>query len=122
MRLGIDARHMPTPGSLDALGKVELAAELGMEGTFFRTILDVSPTLDLEEIRAVRQRADGLGFYLEAGLGKVNPYSNPETPELRQIGDGDTLLDFRRMMEASAEAGIRELWISSSWIQRKSFN
>ncbi|SFB50575.1 Sugar phosphate isomerase/epimerase [Cohnella sp. OV330] len=113
MRIGIDARYMPAPEPLEALGKVEQAVSLGMEGLFFRTILDISPTLDRSVIGAVRQRADELGLYLEAGLGKVNPYANPETPELRAIGDGDTLLGFRRMMEASAEFGIRELWIST---------
>ena len=49
-------------------------------------------------------------MYLETGIGKVNPYSLPETPEVRQIGDGDTILGFRRMMEACAAIGCTELW------------
>ncbi len=50
------------------------------------------------------------GCTSRAGLGKVNPYANPEAPELRALGDGDILLGFRRMMEACAEIGCVELW------------
>jgi len=113
MHIGIDGKYLPGGQGITAVEKVELAHKLGMEGIFFRTILDISAGLDRSEIEAVRQRANDLGLYLEAGLGRVNPYTNPETPELRAIGDGDVLLGFRRMMEAAAEANIRELWIST---------
>jgi sugar phosphate isomerase/epimerase len=83
-----------------------------VSGLFFRTVLDMSPTLDHGELRAIRERATELGMYLESGLGKVNPYATPETPELRAIGDGDIVLGFRRMMEACAEIDCRELWVS----------
>lgn len=63
-------------------------------------VLDMSPGLDRGELRAIRQRADELGMYVETGLGKVNPYASPEAPELWQVGDGDIVLGFRRMMEA----------------------
>jgi sugar phosphate isomerase/epimerase len=49
-------------------------------------------------------------MYLESGLGKVNPYAIPEAPELRRVGDGDTLLGFERMIRACAEIGCTELW------------
>lgn len=114
MRIGIDGRKIPEAKSRGPVRSLEHAKSLGMEGVFFRTILDVSPELDLGIIHEVRQRADELGLYLEAGLGKVNPYALPETPEVRAIGDGDTLLGFRRMIEACAEVDIRELWISTA--------
>lgn len=114
MRIGIDGRKVPEANRRGPVGTLNHAKSLGMEGVFFRTILDVSPDLDRAVIRDVRQRADELGLYLEAGLGKVNPYALPETPEVRAIGDGDTLLGFRRMMEACAEFGITELWISTA--------
>ncbi|WP_218917559.1 sugar phosphate isomerase/epimerase family protein [Paenibacillus stellifer] len=114
MQIGIDGRKIPGAKTKGPVGVLEEAKSLGMEGVFFRTILDVSPQLDRSVIREVRQRADELGLYLEAGLGKVNPYANPETPEVRAAGDGDTLLGFRRMMEVCAEFGIHELWVSTA--------
>ncbi|OIK15105.1 sugar phosphate isomerase [Bacillus sp. MUM 116] len=119
MRIGIDGRKIPEAKVRGPLGTLDHAKSLGMEGVFFRTILDVSPNLDKSVIRDVRQRADELGLYLEAGLGKVNPYALPETPEVRDIGDGDTLLGFRRMMEACAEFDINELWISTAGIKQQ---
>ena len=86
---------------------------LGMDGLFFRTVLDVALSLDPGVLQAIRQRADELGMYLEMGLGKVNPYALPETPEVRAVGDGDTVLAFRRMMEACAAIGCRELWVGT---------
>jgi sugar phosphate isomerase/epimerase len=119
MRIGIDGRKIPEAKVRGPLGTLNHAKSLGMEGVFFRTILDVSPNLDKSVIREVRQRADELGLYLEAGLGKVNPFALPETPEVRDIGQGDTLLGFRKMMEACSEFDIRELWISTAGIKQQ---
>ena len=114
MRIGIDGRKIPGASVKGPVGILDFTKSLGVEGVFYRTILDISPTLDRTVIRDVRQRADELGLYLEAGLGKVNPYALPETPEVRAIGEGDTLLGFRRMMEACAQFDIRELWVSTA--------
>jgi sugar phosphate isomerase/epimerase len=121
MRLGIDGSKIPEAAKRGPVGSLEHGKELGMSGLFFRTVLDMSPTLDRGELRAIRDKADELGMYLEAGLGKVNPYANPEAPELRAIGDGDILLGFRRMMEACAEIGVVELWTALAnykWMYR----
>lgn len=114
MRLGIDGRKIPQSRTRGPIGSIDHAVELGMEGVFFRTVLDMSPTLDMGLLRAIRQRADELDVYLETGLGKVNPYATPETPELRKAGDGDILLGFRRMMESCAEIGCNELWVGTA--------
>jgi sugar phosphate isomerase/epimerase len=74
----------------------------------------MSPTLDLGALREIRSHADELGLYLEAGLGKVNPYALAEAPELRAAGDGDTRLGFERMLRASAEIGCTELWVATA--------
>ena len=68
-----------------------------MEGLFFRTVLDMSPTLDPGELREIRQRADELGMYLETGLGKVNPYAI--------AGGAGAARDRRRRHPCSASAG-----------------
>lgn len=114
MRLGIDGRKIPLAAERGPLGSVDHALELGMSGLFFRTILEMSPTLDAGELSDIAGKARDLGLYLETGLGKVNPYAIPETPELRAIGDGDTLLGFRRMMEAAARIGCNELWVGTA--------
>jgi sugar phosphate isomerase/epimerase len=114
MRIGIDARHAPWPAGLSPVGQVEEAAQRGLEGLFFRTLFDMSPTLDAEELKDIRAAVDAKGMYLEAGLGLVNPYALPESPAIRAVGDGDTLLGFRRMIEAAAAIGVTELWVSTA--------
>lgn len=114
MRLGIDGRKIPEAKKRGGVASLDHGKELGMDGLFYRTVLDVAPTLDMGALKAIRQRADELGMYVEMGLGKVNPYALPETPEMRAIGDGDTLLGFRRMMEACAAIDCRELWVGTA--------
>ncbi|MEU6657896.1 sugar phosphate isomerase/epimerase family protein [Streptomyces sp. NPDC046821] len=114
LRIGVDGKKIPEAEKRGTIGTLQHARELGMEGVFFRTVLDMSPTLDLGELRDIRACADDLGMYLETGLGKANPYALAETPEVRAIGDGDTLLGFRRMMEACAQISCTELWSATA--------
>ncbi|CAB5281940.1 Xylose isomerase-like TIM barrel [Burkholderia multivorans] len=60
----------------------------------------------------IRAKADALGLYIEAGIGKINPYCSAEAPELRAIGHGDIIAGCVRMIEASAAIGCHELWVS----------
>jgi sugar phosphate isomerase/epimerase len=114
MRIGVDGRKIPQAAERGPLRSLDHGRELGMEGLFFRTILEMSPTLDPGELREIKAHADELGMYLETGLGKVNPYATPEAPELRAIGDGDIRLGFERMMRACAAIDCRELWIGTA--------
>ena len=114
MRVGVDGRKIPEAAERGPLRSLDHAKELGMEGLFFRTVLEMSPTLDPGELSAIRAHADALGLYLETGLGKVNPYATPETPELRRVGDGDIRLGFERMMRACAAIDCRELWVGTA--------
>lgn len=114
MRVGVDGQKIPLATELGPLKSFEHAQALGLEGLFFRTVLEVSPRLDHGEMREIKAHADSLGMYVESGLGKVNPYATPEAPELRAAGDGDILLGFRRMLEACHASGIREVWISTA--------
>jgi sugar phosphate isomerase/epimerase len=117
MRIGVDGRKIPQAAERGPLRSVDHGRELGMEGLFFRTVLDLSPTLDSGELREIKAHADELGMYLETGLGKVNPYATPEAPELRAIGDGDIRRGFERMMRACASIDCRELWIGTASYQ-----
>ncbi|MCW8281770.1 sugar phosphate isomerase/epimerase family protein [Agrobacterium sp. CMT1] len=112
MRLGIDSQKLPEFVKRGSLASLDLVKELGLAGLFFPTVLDMSPTLDKGVLRDIREKADELGLYLESGVGKINPYCSAEAPEFRAIGDGDVILGFTRMIEASASIGCRELWIS----------
>src|SRR5262245_62160906 len=114
MRVGVDGRKLPRPNDEDGLRSLDLCRALGLEGIFFRTVLDMSPRLDPVELREIRAHADELGLYLEAGLGKVNPYALAEAPEIRAAGDGDTRRGFERMMRACAEIDCRELWVATA--------
>jgi sugar phosphate isomerase/epimerase len=114
VRVGTDGLKLPEASKRGPVGALELAHDLGAEGLFFRSMLDLSPSLDRGALRAVRERADELDMYLESGVGKTNPFAMPEAPELRAIGDGDVLLGFRRMMEAGADIGVFELWSATA--------
>lgn len=120
MRLGSDALKLPRSAEESPIDQLEYAHDEGLDGLFFRTILHLSAALDPGELAAVKTRADELGMYLEAGLGRVNPYNIAESPELRDLGGGDTVLGFRRMMEAAAAIGISELWAETATIKRYS--
>lgn len=113
MRIGVDGLKIPESATRGPLASVDHAHALGMSGIFFRTALQMSPTLDAGEFQAIRDRADELGMYLETGLGKMNPYANAETPEFRAAGDGDITLGARRILEACAAIDCRELWCST---------
>jgi sugar phosphate isomerase/epimerase len=114
MRVGVDGRKIPGAAARGPLRSLDHGRALGMEGLFFRTVLEMSPTLDPGALGEIRAHADALGLYLETGLGKVNPYATPETPELRRIGDGDIRLGFERMMRACAAIDCRELWVGTA--------
>jgi sugar phosphate isomerase/epimerase len=112
MKLGIDGQKLPEAKKRGPLANLDHVKQLGLEGIFFSTILDMSPGLDAGALRDIKAKADELGLYLESGLGKINPYCSAEAPELRQAGDGDIIAGLTRMMEASAAIDCRELWVS----------
>ena len=114
MRVGVDGRKIPRAKQYGPLKSFDHGKELGLEGLFFRTVLEMSPTLDYGELREIRAHADELGMYVESGLGKVNPYASPEAPELRAIGDGDILRGFDRMLRACREIDVTEVWIGTA--------
>lgn len=112
MRLGIDGQKLPEAKKRGPLASLDHVKELGMEGIFFSTILDMSQNLDAGALQDIRAKADDLGLYLESGLGKINPYCSAESPELRAAGNGDIIAGLTRMIEASAAIDCREMWVS----------
>jgi sugar phosphate isomerase/epimerase len=114
LKVGVDGRKLPGAIIRNPVDNLEAAAKLGMDGVFFRTVLDLTPTLDRGLLRELRQRADELCLYLEMGLAKVNPYANAEAPEVRELGGGDYRRGMIAMMEAAAEIGCHELWVATA--------
>jgi sugar phosphate isomerase/epimerase len=121
INIGLDGRKFPDADRLGAIGLLERCAELGYDGVFFRTVLDIVPDLDPGKLAAIRERADELELYLEMGLGKINPFNTPEAPEVRILGDGDYLLGMRRMIEAVTAIGCTNLWADTANYQGHSF-
>ncbi|GAA3667240.1 sugar phosphate isomerase/epimerase [Nocardioides ginsengisoli] len=113
-RIGTDSSKFPAPAGTDAAWLLQKAASAGLEGVFFRSALELSPTLDVGELTALRQQADELDLYLEVGAAKINPFAAPEAPEIRALGDGDYLLGIERIVAACAAAGIHEIWAATA--------
>jgi sugar phosphate isomerase/epimerase len=118
LRVGIDGRKYPGASQLSAVELIERCARDGHAGVFFRTLLDVSPSLDSGVIRDCRHTADDLGLYLEVGFGHINPFNSAEDNAIRACGDGDYLLGARKIIEAAASIKCRHLWASLASYQR----
>jgi sugar phosphate isomerase/epimerase len=110
MLVGVDSTKFPGSAAHDAVWLLGEVARHGLDGVFFRSVLELSPTLDHGQMRETAAYAVGLGMRIEAGVGKVNPFSTPEAPAIRALGGGDYRLAMVRMVEAAAQAGIHELW------------
>ncbi|MDX6740806.1 sugar phosphate isomerase/epimerase family protein [Actinocorallia sp. A-T 12471] len=112
--VGTDSSKFPGAPEQGAAWTLREAHKAGLEGVFFRSALELSPTLDPGELRAVVALADELGMYVEVGTAKVNPFAAPEAPEVRELGDGDYLRGLEKLIVACAQAGVRELWSATA--------
>lgn len=82
---------------------------LGFEGVGFRSIIQLSATLDPGKLNAVHQYAEELGLFLDFDLGWLNPFNAPTSPELWEIGEGDYCRALYRQLVAAHEMGCREI-------------
>ncbi|MFB7112805.1 sugar phosphate isomerase/epimerase family protein [Streptomyces sp. NPDC056190] len=112
--IGVDASKLPGSERHGPLWSLDRAVELGLEGVFFRSVWDLSDTLDAGELAEVSAVARERGLYLEVGTAKCNPFAAPEARRVRELGDGDYLLGFARLIRAAAGAGITELWTATA--------
>jgi sugar phosphate isomerase/epimerase len=95
------------------LDTVIAVARAGLDGVRFRTIDQVSATLDTGVLAELRDCATDSGMYVEMGIGKVNPYMTAELPSVRDLGDGDYVRAMQRMIECCAEMGWTSLWTAT---------
>ena len=108
--VGADSTKFPDAAGRGAAWLLDAATAEKLDGIYFRSVLELSPKLDAGELREVAAEARTRGLRLEAGVGKVNPFSTPEAPAIRALGGGDYRAAIQRMVSAAAEAGIHELW------------
>lgn len=119
MRIGVDGSKIPHEADDSAIRILERAHGMGMEGVYFRSVMDVSPALDRGVLAEVRDCAESLNLYLQMGLAKVNPYATAEAPQVRRLGDGDYTRGMVKMIEAAHEAaGVTDLWVACANYQR----
>lgn len=109
MKVGIEGNHTFNCRELGVFPVIDLVVDYKLDGVFFKTILDLSPTLDAGALRDVRAYTSERGLYLELGLGRINPYNTSESPEIRKLGDGDYRRGFEKMIAAAAEMGCKDL-------------
>ncbi|MEJ1236518.1 sugar phosphate isomerase/epimerase [Chryseolinea sp. T2] len=110
MRLGSDTDKLYSVKSKGPLAILDYLKENNFDGAFFRTMLDISPTLDSGQLKEVKAHADSLGLFLDGGIGWLNPYNTAETPEIRRFGKGDYRLAVEKMIEAAREIDCTELY------------
>jgi sugar phosphate isomerase/epimerase len=109
VKVGLEGTHVFDAREGSAIAVLDQTKAIGLAGVFFKSAIHISPTLDLVEMREVKAHADELGLYLESSVGSINPYNALAEPYIRDLGDGDTLRGFERMVRASAEIGCVDL-------------
>lgn len=118
MRIGLEGNHLAGVGQRGWRGSLDLAREHGLDSVFFKSILDLSPTLDMGELREARAYADCHGMDVEVGIGRVNPDSTAESPHVRRLGGGDYRKTIEQMIHAGREIDCTELWAETATIKR----
>ena len=112
-KIGLDADKLYDVKDKGTIAVLNYAKHHRFDGVFYRTMLDISPTLDKGELKEFKTHADSLGLYLDGGIGWVNPYNTAETPEIRRFGNGDYLLAVEKMIDAARLIDCTELYAVS---------
>ena len=113
MRLGSDTDKLYAVKGKGPFAILDYLKDNNFDGAFFRTMLDISPTLDPVQLKEVKAHADSLGLFLDGGIGWLNPYNTAETPEMRRFGKGDYRLAVEKMIKAAREIDCTELYAVS---------
>lgn len=113
MKVGLAGRGFYGRADSSALETLRLAHAHGLDGFFFPSPFNVSPTLDAGELREARALADDLGLYLEIGIGGVTPLTVAQNPEVLACGDGDYQRGMERLVRACHAIGCVEIWCLS---------
>lgn len=101
MRVGIDTFSIREL-ELDPFQTLDWIVEHGFAGAQWGGVRSLSPNLDREELKAVRQRADSLGLYSHVSVAGCNPHQIRIDPD-------DHRKDLIQQIEAAAAHGWHEL-------------
>ncbi|MBX3530634.1 MAG: sugar phosphate isomerase/epimerase [Rhizobiaceae bacterium] len=119
-RIGADAKFDAGASLIgDPFGALDALEELGFRGILLRTLDEAFPTLDAAGIARFAREAERRGFFVRAGLGKINPYMTAELPRVRRLGDGSYLAGMERMIGICGEHGWREAWTATGGFKRE---
>jgi sugar phosphate isomerase/epimerase len=102
----------------DPFAALDALEALGFGGILLRTLEEAFPTLDAGEIARFAREAERRGFFVRAGLGKINPYMTAELPRVRRLGDGSYLAGMERMIGICGEHGWSEAWTATGGFKR----
>jgi len=113
MKVGVDEDKLYAVKNKGPFAVLDYVKEKGFDGVFYRTMIDLSPTLDLVELQEIKSHAESLDLYLDSGAGWVNPYNTAETPHIRRFGNGDYKLAMEMMIKAAGKINCKELYAVS---------
>jgi sugar phosphate isomerase/epimerase len=82
---------------------------LGLAGCQFASPFELSPNLDLGEVRAVHSHALALGLYVDVAIGQIHPHHFDARPEVLALGDGDMRAGLQRLIEAIRTVDCTEI-------------
>ncbi|MCA8880238.1 MAG: sugar phosphate isomerase/epimerase [Rhodobacteraceae bacterium] len=102
MKPGIDWQKLPDATKRGPMAGLDHVREMGLGGICFPTVLVMSPTLGPGFQRDLRDKAEDLDLYVEAGLGNISLFACAEAFGLRAAGNAGI----------PAEIGLHALWIS----------
>jgi 3-oxoisoapionate decarboxylase len=111
MKVAIYARSLD-PSPVSARTVLDTVKGHGLDGCLFPTPFDLSPTLDLGEIRETRAYAESLGLYLDASSGQINPYHFAKRNDVLAAGDGDFRSGLERVIVAAREMGCTSIFFT----------
>lgn len=114
---GIIKSSLPNGRSLTAVEALHAAAGLGLKSLLFNSLFDISPTLDPNELRAIRQEADRLGLEISAMLGIVNPALPARSKPIVDAGHGDMQAGIERLVGLAAGVGIHDMFFIIGMIE-----
>lgn len=114
---GIIKSSLPNGRSMTAADALHAAAGLGLKGLLFNSLFDISPTLDPNELRAIRQQADRLRLEISAMLGIVNPALPARSRPIIDAGGGDMQVGIERQVGLAADIGIHDMFFIIGMIE-----
>jgi sugar phosphate isomerase/epimerase len=110
MKVGTMIEKLGSAYQKDPFAALKYIKTLGLDGLSFSSVLQMSPNLDQGKISELKAFADDLGLYLEAGIGKINPFNTAEETQVHALGNGDYRIGIEKMISAGRKINIVEYW------------